>query len=75
MERARIGIRVGDMVVCPGNRVGLLIELDIVSKLGAKVIFANGGPLIGFNWRSLRPATLLEISAAGLDGVGCNQGR
>lgn len=65
-------IKTGDMVVVPDGSIGLLMHLNLTSK-GAAVIFGNNGSPSYFNWQSLRRATMAEIKAAGLHGVGCNQ--
>lgn len=70
---ANPGIAEGDMVVTPSGKVGLLTELHFTDR-GAAVMFTSGGQLVGYNWKNLRSATMKEIIAAGLDGVGCNQG-
>lgn len=64
----------GDMVVTPSLRVGMLHEVSI-QPFGCVVAFGTDGPIEHFSWRDLRRATMGEIIAAGLRGVGCNQAR
>lgn len=64
-------MRNGDMVVCENGRIGLLTELRVM--LDSTVQFGADGPIGHYHYRALRRATMDEILAAGLEGVGCNQ--
>ncbi len=59
-------------LVTPSGKVGLLVQLACTPERGAKVQFVSNGPWSSYHWRNLRRATAAEITAAGLDGVGCN---
>ena len=66
-----MSITEGDMVITAGGKIGLLVGFTRDGK--AAVRFVNNGPLHGYDPTSLRPASLPEIEASPLAGVGCNQ--
>jgi hypothetical protein len=68
-----MSVREGDMVVTPGGKIGLLVEHRPKKPIGFGVQFVNNGDLRWFQSRELRRATLEEIEASPLRGVGCNQ--
>lgn len=64
-------LKEGDMVVCPDGYVGLL---TVLRAIGPSSVQLRQNVWICLSWAVLRRATMAEITAAGLHGVGCNQG-
>lgn len=64
-----MSIKCGDMVVVPGGRLGLVVEIGVTNTI---VTHGASGPLSEHSWRVLRRATEAEVVSAGLDGVGHN---
>jgi hypothetical protein len=68
-------VRPGDMVITTRGRMGLLSRLtpDRVRD-AVVVVYDAAGTRRSYRSHTLRRATVAEIKAAGLWGVGCNQG-
>jgi preprotein translocase subunit YajC len=64
-----LSLRVGDAVVVPDGRIGMISDLP---KTSATVQFGSGGPFVRYAQRSLRWARLSEVKESGLYGVGFN---
>ena len=61
----------GDMVITPSGGIGLLLGFTPWGR--AAVQFVHNGRCTYYGNAELRPATVAEIEASGLAGVGCNQ--
>jgi hypothetical protein len=64
-------VRPGDMVVTTRGRMGVLWRMRPGNTRDAAVVYDASGTHRSYRSRSLRRATVAEIKAAELWGVGC----
>jgi hypothetical protein len=67
-------VRPGDMIITTRGRMGVLSRLTPDRVRDATVVYDASGTHRSYRSHTLRRATVAEIKAAGLWGVGCNQG-